>query len=500
MKRILTCFMIVFGLLLLTTEAFAQPKHALSYRNLYYNYVTPKATDCTWSDIFTDSPGHRGIELAYQRRIDHNTYVVFPLKFGLAEIPQRATDVRPRNETVGNFDVLIQRQFFKYGRFINPYVHFGLGSTYRFKKEEFNLNLPLGVGLNFKIFENFYLSAQTQYRASDRKHEGWHHGIGLTVFFGDNQDADRDKDKVLDKVDRCPDVFGLVDLGGCPDMDGDKIADMDDKCPDVAGIAELSGCPDKDMDGITDLEDECPTEKGLAQFAGCPDTDSDGLADKNDKCPKEAGPIANGGCPVLDRDGDGINDKDDACPDTKGSAATRGCPDRDADGIADKDDVCPDLKGVAAGKGCPDSDGDGLYDNGEDRCPTVAGTRANKGCPEVAKEKLANITKNVLFETGKATLLTRSYPVLDEVVGLMAQYKEYSLRISGHTDNVGDDAMNHDLSHRRAKACFDYLVSKGVTATRMSSAGYGETQPIADNKTKAGRDTNRRVNFELYVP
>jgi outer membrane protein OmpA-like peptidoglycan-associated protein len=125
-----------------------------------------------------------------------------------------------------------------------------------------------------------------------------------------------------------------------------------------------------------------------------------------------------------------------------------------------------------------------------------------RGCPEIKKEdkaKLERAIKLVQFETGKATLLKKSYPVLDQVVSVMNTYPDYSLNISGHTDNVGDDKFNLDLSERRAKACYDYLLSKGIAAGRMASKGYGETQPKADNKTAAGREANRRVEFELYV-
>jgi len=89
--------------------------------------------------------------------------------------------------------------------------------------------------------------------------------------------------------------------------------------------------------------------------------------------------------------------------------------------------------------------------------------------------------------------------VLDEVVAVMNQYPEYSLNLSGHTDSQGDDKMNQDLSERRAKSCYDYLVGKGVAASRVASTGYGESQPVADNKTAAGRAQNRRVVFELLV-
>jgi outer membrane protein OmpA-like peptidoglycan-associated protein len=285
---------------------------------------------------------------------------------------------------------------------------------------------------------------------------------------------DRDNDGIIDKDDKCPDAAGLATLMGCPDRDSDGIADGDDKCPDVAGLAAMMGCPDRDGDSITDAEDKCPDAKGTVAMRGCPDTDGDGMADDLDKCPREAGPASNGGCPLADRDKDGIVDAEDACPDKKGTAAMRGCPDTDGDGIADNDD----------------------------RCPEKAGPASNKGCPEIKvedKKVLERAIKLVQFESGKATLLKSSYDVLDEVVRVMNTYPEYSLKIEGHTDSQGDDKMNQELSARRAKTCLDYLVSKGISTGRISSAGYGETRPVATNDTAAGRAQNRRVMFELYV-
>ncbi len=260
---------------------------------------------------------------------------------------------------------------------------------------------------------------------------------------------------------------------------------------------------DTDGDGIVDEDDECPTESGLAQFNGCPDKDGDGVADKDDNCPEVAGLITLKGCPeeVKDSDGDGIPDEEDKCPNVAGLVTFDGCPDTDGDGIMDKEDDCPNTAGDAAFNGCPDTDGDGIRDK-DDRCPDVAGVAEMQGCPAVeeeVKEALANITKNVQFETGSAILKESSKPVLDEIVSLMAKYPEYSLKIDGHTDSQGQDNMNMTLSQDRASACKNYLEEKGVNPDRMVATGYGETQPIADNNTRAGRAENRRVAFELFV-
>ncbi|MDZ4705731.1 MAG: OmpA family protein, partial [Saprospiraceae bacterium] len=159
----------------------------------------------------------------------------------------------------------------------------------------------------------------------------------------------------------------------------------------------------------------------------------------------------------------------------------------------------PDTPGTM--EGCPDTDGDGVHD-GDDRCPKEAGLAINKGCPEIKKEirEVLNFAmRAVQFETGKATLKKQSFAVLDQIVEIMAQYPAYRLVIAGHTDNVGNDKANLTLSENRAKACQQYLISKGVSAKRLSYAGYGESQPLADNKTAKGRELNRRVEFDLII-
>lgn len=476
MKQFITILFFGICLLFVQHETFAQPKHGLTFRALWYNYDNPEPDWKDWTDVFQSNG--RGIELAYNRRLDSHTWLVVPVKIGTAQRATRPGGLLTKSELLANLDIQAQYNLFKYDAVINPYLHLGVGSSWNIDDDFFDFNIPAGIGLNIKFLDNVYFNLQTQYRFSLEGRPGWHNGIGGTVYFGGEETppppADRDNDGILD---------------------------VTDKCPDVPGVAALMGCPDRDNDGIADGDDQCPDEPGVAAFSGCPDTDNDGLADKDDECPREAGPVANKGCPVRDRDKDGVLDVTDRCPDTPGLAALQGCPDKDGDGIADGDDQCPDQKGTAALRGCPDKDGDGVADK-DDRCPDKAGPASNKGCPEIKvedKAKLERAVKLVQFETGKSTLLKKSYAILDEVVSVMNQYPEYSLNIGGHTDASGDDKMNQSLSERRAKMCYDYLVSKGIAAGRMSHAGYGETQPVADNKTAAGRSQNRRVVFELYV-
>lgn len=314
---------------------------------------------------------------------------------------------------------------------------------------------------------------------------------------------DRDKDGVSNKKDKCKDVPGVWEFLGCPDKDGDHIQDSEDKCPDVAGTKELNGCPDRDGDGITDAEDNCPDDKGLAEFKGCPDKDGDKIMDKEDECPDDAGLAEFLGCP--DRDGDKTPDKYDACPDIAGPKEYKGCPDKDGDTVLDKDDQCPDVAGAVENKGCPwpDTDKDGVVDR-EDDCPTVPGLKELKGCPpapvlKVEEQKiLERAFASLEFATGKDIIKKVSYPSLNELAVLMKEHAaDWTLRLSGHTDNQGDAAKNMLLSEKRAKAVKKYLVTKGVKADKILTEWFGQTVPIADNATEAGRQKNRRVEMKV---
>ncbi len=226
-----------------------------------------------------------------------------------------------------------------------------------------------------------------------------------------------------------------------------------------------------------------------------PDKDGDGFEDNNDLCPDVKGTL--NGCP--DTDGDGVADKDDQCPDVKG--ILNGCPDADGDGVADKDDKCKDAAGVARYNGCPvpDTDNDGVNDE-EDKCPNEAGIVINGGCPEVkqeVKQKVEFAAKNIFFAFASDIILKASFKSLDEVVRIMQEHPELKLSIAAHADNRGTSERNMMWSERRAKAVADYFISKGIAADRISYKGYGDTQPVADNKSSKGRARNRRVEMKV---
>jgi OOP family OmpA-OmpF porin len=234
------------------------------------------------------------------------------------------------------------------------------------------------------------------------------------------------------------------------------------------------------------------------------DRDKDGFFDPDDQCPDEKG-VAPDGCPVKDSDGDGFLDPDDKCPTEKG-VAPDGCPvkDSDGDGFLDPDDKCPDEKGVAP-DGCPvrDKDGDGILDD-VDKCPTEPETKNGfedeDGCPDKlpeAVQKFTGVIQGIEFDTNKATIRKKSFKTLDEAVGVLKDYPKLRIEISGHTDTTGKRDHNMELSKARADSVKKYMVDKGIDASRIETRGAGPDEPIADNKTAAGKQKNRRIEFKI---
>jgi OOP family OmpA-OmpF porin len=371
--------------------------------------------------------------------------------------------------------------------------------------------------------------------------------------------TDKDGDGITDEVDACPEQPEDKDLfedeDGCPDPDNDKdnVLDPLDKCPNTPGPSENEGCPygDRDGDSINDKVDVCPDapedKDGDRDADGRPDVDSDGdgvedcvagcalLGTKDgagndlpapvcDTCtmgsPEQTKEDKDGfedgdGCPEIDNDKDGILDSADSCPDEAGPLETKGCPDKDSDLFSDKEDKCPDEKGIdqkatnPERHGCPrpDTDGDGFFDD-EDGCPKEPGIRneddpSKNGCPKkfkliVIKKDKIEIKQQVQFDTGKATIKPISAKLLAEVGEAVRDSALSKVTIEGHTDDVGDDNFNLRLSQDRANSVRTWLIEKErVDPAILEAIGYGETTPIASNRTKAGRAQNRRVEFKV---
>ena len=146
----------------------------------------------------------------------------------------------------------------------------------------------------------------------------------------------------------------------------------------------------------------------------------------------------------------------------------------------------------------PDRDGDGIPDS-LDQCPdTVAGASVETdGC--VRKAQVVALP-NIEFAYEKAELTPAGRQTLEQVVRFMNDQPELALDIWGHTDSKGAELYNLRLSQKRAAAVVEHLIASGIAASRLKSAGFGESRPLADNETDEGRERNRRVELNIRAP
>lgn len=330
-----------------------------------------------------------------------------------------------------------------------------------------DLVLPVGLGLKYKITNNFAVQYQYLYTFTNADNHDQIKGASAAVYTGKKGN----------------DAFGehslsfVFNFGKGKDRDKDGVPDKKDKCNDTPAFVTVDkdGCPaDSDNDGVLDYLDNCN------------DTPAGVRVDKN-------------GC-AIDTDNDGVPDYQDRCPDEKGLVAFGGCPDTDGDGIPDKIDNCPSIPGVESAGGCPDSDGDGITDS-EDNCPTVAGVLKNGGCPEMKVDEMKLLEQamyGIQFEMGSDVIKDFSYSFLNRIVSVLKDNSVYKLEINCYTDYLGDDIENLILTQGRANSIKIYLQNKGVESARLLATGHGEKDPIATNYTEAGRAKNRRVELKIF--
>lgn len=244
----------------------------------------------------------------------------------------------------------------------------------------------------------------------------------------------------------------VVALAAAPvrDSDGDRVLDGLDACPLMPGTSR-SGCPerDADADGSLDISDHCPEQPGL-WLAGClhPDGDADGVPDEGDYCRSRPG-AKPWGCPLVDRDGDGVDDAHDRCP-----------------------------QEVETRNGFEDDD----------------------GCDDALSADLARYVgdvRSIVFAPKRAELSPRSSRALDEAAQTFKRYRPVRVEIVGHMPSNAGPQYGKDWSRRRADAVRQALIDRGIAAERLEARGAGGDEPLATNKTAAGRKKNERIEFVL---
>ena len=150
--------------------------------------------------------------------------------------------------------------------------------------------------------------------------------------------------------------------------------------------------------------------------------------------------------------------------------------------------------------GDKDSDEDGVL-NKEDECPETPDLSAFNGCPNITEDEIKRhqeIGQTIFFSTNQWDINSRNNLILEEAFNILLKYPTYLIELGGHTDSVGNSESNQVLSEKRANSVEQFLIEKGLAASKIISKGYGEQMPVESNDTIGGRTVNRRVEFKLY--
>lgn len=229
---------------------------------------------------------------------------------------------------------------------------------------------------------------------------------------------------------------------------------------------------DKDNDGLGKCD-----EKKIGTDPNNPDTDGDGLLDGEEFLTYKTDPLK------ADTDGDGLSDGDEVHKYKTDPLKA----DTDGDGLNDGDEVLK-YKTDPLKK---DTDGGSVDDGTEVR----RGTDPLNAEDDVVKIGVPIVLEGITFDVNKATIRPESEATLMKALKTLQTYQDISVEISGHTDSDGSNKKNQKLSEDRAESVKAWLVSKGIDGSRITTKGYGEDKPIADNKTKEGKQKNRRIEF-----
>ena len=255
------------------------------------------------------------------------------------------------------------------------------------------------------------------------------------------------------------------------------------------------------------------------------DTDNDGVLDRDDKCIDLAGEIDNNGCPWPDNDNDGVKNAEDSCVDEAGPLENKGCPYKLLQTVDEMGNILETdtlllgqelfrFENLSADK----SQLFLLEDNDDSEFiriimgnDTITASRTKNGyfykhipyAPikidliEEEEEILKAAFDNLEFKTGKAIIKQSSFASLENLATLLIKKPDWRILITGHTDSQGKASSNLKLSKKRAKSVATLLVLNDVLKDRIETEWFGETKPIADNKTKVGRQKNRRVEMKV---
>ena len=359
--------------------------------------------------------------------------------------------------------------------------------------------LPIGVGIEVALSERVILDfglggalSSTYdldgYRSlnGDAWDSYYNVSLGLT-FTSENCKSDKDNDG----LGICLEKQIGTDPNN-PDTDGDGLTDGEEYLTYKTDPLN----PDTDGDGLTDGDEVMKYKTDPLKV----DTDGDGLSDGDEVLKYKTDPLK------VDTDGDGLKDGDEVMKYKTNPLKA----DTDGDGLTDGDEVMKYKTDPLKA----DTDGDGLSDSEEvlkhktnplvkdtdggsvdDFTEVKRGTDPLNAEDDVIKIGVPIVLEGIMFDVNKATIRPESEDKLMKALKTLTTYPDILVEIGGHTDSDGSAKSNEKLSLARAESVKAWLVAKGVDPSRISTKGYGEEKPIADNKTKEGKQKNRRIEF-----
>ncbi len=399
-------------------------------------------------------------------------------------------------DTKGFSGDLVAWIHFNAGKSVSPYMYAG-GGIYRYKrhapwnvpwpKDETvqTMHIPFGFGIEFAASKHMTISLDLGARILDDATDNWAGAdnnligtdwfgtarAGLNLYFGSSDDDDDDEDGLTNgyenKIGTNPDLA---------DTDRDKLSDRDE----VIRYRTSPLKQDTDVDGLIDGDEVLTHHTDPRKM----DSDGDLLKDSEEVLTQHTDPFK------VDTDGDGLTDGEEVTQyKTKPLEA-----DTDGDALKDLDEV----KTYRTDPLKADTDGGTVNDGVEvARKSNPLDPRDDVPRKDVIKAEVgkAIVLKGVVFASGKYSLLPESEAILATAYNTLVDNPSIIVEIRGYTDNVGSRSSNMRLSAARANAVRDWLVTGGIDGSRIRAKGYGPDNPIADNRTAAGRQLNRRIEF-----
>lgn len=382
------------------------------------------------------------------------------------------------------------------GNNFSPYVYAGAGITFYSRKDgggasypndQFGKSsspyIPFGVGFETFVSKNSAVSFDLGYRGLNQQTENVATGsadgfltikLGVTFFFGSNEEDDDDGDGLSNGREAALDLDPRN-----PDTDGDGLTDGDEVFKYKTDPKKI----DTDGDGLNDGDE-------IWRFRTDPlraDTDKDGLSDGDEISIYNTDPLK------ADTDKDGLSDGEEVL--TYHSDPSK--PDTDDDGLTDANE----LFGYKTDPLNPDTDGGGVNDGAEVKRGTNPlrreDDRVKTDSRSAESPDFSLSARGIRFEQNSAEFTPASEFFLAEVSETLSKNPQIQIEIRGYTDNRGSKEKNYELSIDRASAVKQWLQNRGIVEKRMSVKGYGPENPLAPNNTQKGRERNRRIEIVI---